>query len=56
MSATVKTQVDERWTVDDSENVPVDDGNRYAIIDGSPLLPDFAVTVGDFFADIPQGE
>lgn len=34
MSAAVKTQVDERWTVDDLERFPDDDGNRYEIIDG----------------------
>lgn len=34
MTAAVKTRVDERWTVDDLEHFPVDDGNRYEIIDG----------------------
>lgn len=34
MSTAVKTQVDERWTVDDLERFPDGDGNRYEIIDG----------------------
>lgn len=34
MTAAIKTRVDERWTVDDLEHFPVDDGNRYEIIDG----------------------
>ena len=29
MSTAVKTQVDERWTVDDLERFPDGDGNRF---------------------------